>query len=150
MNEYIQIRVSRDLKKSFREAAEKNNPGIPKNQVMSATLRSLMTEYVERNKNLGGNKMIDYGKWCIKGVNKKRYQDTFYVTVVDSRIVVDKNRPMPCMESGKITVLHDGIYFGDDMEEWLKEQVVDYFIDNGYLVEDGETVMGETCWKLQA
>lgn len=96
--------------------------------------------------------MFDYGKLYVKGEDKKDFCDTYYVTATDSRVVIDKNRPMPFMgDSGKIKVYHDGLYFGtpEGMEQWLADQVFDHLVDNSYLIKDGETVMGETCWKLQ-
>lgn len=37
----------------------------------------------------------------------------------------------------------------EQMDEWVKNQITDHLIANGRLVEDGETVLGEKCWKLQ-
>ena len=41
------IRIDRDLKDKFREVAEKLNPHVPKNRVVSMVVRQLMIEYVD-------------------------------------------------------------------------------------------------------
>jgi hypothetical protein len=50
MKDYIQIRIDTDLKERFRQVAEVQNPGLPKNQVMSAVVREMIVEYIEKYK----------------------------------------------------------------------------------------------------
>lgn len=47
MDDNMIIRIDKDLKDKFRETAEKQNPHVPKNRVVSMVVRQLMIEYVE-------------------------------------------------------------------------------------------------------
>ena len=47
MDSNMIIRIDRDLKDKFREVAEKLNPHVPKNRVVSMVVRQLMIEYVD-------------------------------------------------------------------------------------------------------
>lgn len=49
MKDYIQIRIDTDLKERFRRVAEEQNPGLPKNQVMSTVVRGMIVEYIEKH-----------------------------------------------------------------------------------------------------
>jgi len=56
MKDYIQIRIDTELKEQFRQVAEKQNPGLPKNQVMSAVVRAMIVEYIEKYKEKEGKR----------------------------------------------------------------------------------------------
>ena len=53
MKDYIQVRIDSDLKEAFRQVAEEQNPGLPKNQVMSAVVRGMIVEYVKKHERRG-------------------------------------------------------------------------------------------------
>ena len=54
MKDYLQVRIDTKIKEQFRQLAEEQNPGLPKNQVMSAVVREMIVNYIKGN---GGNKM---------------------------------------------------------------------------------------------
>jgi len=55
MKSCLQIRIDTEIKEQFRRVAEKQNPGLPKNQVMSAVVRGLIIEYIGRHEERGMN-----------------------------------------------------------------------------------------------
>ena len=86
------------------------------------------------------------------GILKLRETDdseVFYVTVQDTFIFATTKYPDYAKEVGKIEVHHDGMYFGtpEQMYEWIEGNVIAHLIDKGYIVEDGETMLGEKIWK---
>ena len=48
MDAHIHVKISADLKKRFRQAAEELNPWLPKSQLLSNVIRELITDYVKR------------------------------------------------------------------------------------------------------
>lgn len=54
MNTQLQVRIDKDLKERFRKVAEEQNPGLPKNQVMSVVVREMIVKYVKKHE--GGEK----------------------------------------------------------------------------------------------
>lgn len=49
MKDYIQVRIDIELKEAFRRVAEQQNPGLPKNQVMSTVVREMIVEYIGKH-----------------------------------------------------------------------------------------------------
>lgn len=80
----------------------------------------------------------------------KEYE-TYYVGVLDVHIVVTKDKNLPFDDVGKIRVYHDGLYFGtiEEMDRWIRNEIIEHIIATGNLVEVGETDFGDKVWKLQ-
>lgn len=57
MKDYLQIRIDTKIKEQFRQVAEAQNPGLPKNQVMSAVVREMIVEYVKKHE---GRRKMEY------------------------------------------------------------------------------------------
>lgn len=95
--------------------------------------------------------MLDFGELMLKDTDESQ---VYYVATLDTHIFVETDRRKLWGYSpvGKIRIYHDGTYMGtpEQMEDWIREQIVDHLVAEGHLAEDGETVLGEKCWKLQA
>lgn len=48
MKDYLQVRIDKDLKDRFRRVAEEQNPGLPKDRVMSTVIRELIVAYIHK------------------------------------------------------------------------------------------------------
>lgn len=107
-----------------------------------------LIEYKIRKEGLG---MIDLGEFKLKDTSEF---ELWYVAALDTDIIVTSNANDVSMydKVGKVKVYNDGTYFGspDEMDSWISNKVINHLKDKGYLVEDGETIMGYTCWKLKA
>lgn len=94
--------------------------------------------------------MLDLGKLKLKDVEDS---EMFYVATLGTDIIVTTDaRELAVHEKvGKIRVCHDGLYFGniEDMYDWIKGRIIEHLIENGKIVEDGETVLGENLWKFK-
>ena len=94
--------------------------------------------------------MLDLGELKLRGKDESQ---VYFVAAMDTEIFVESDRRQLWGYDpvGKIRVYHDGTYMGtpEQMEDWIKGEIIAHLIANGRLVEDGETVLGEKCWKIQ-
>jgi len=91
--------------------------------------------------------MYDYGELVLNG---RDYQTTYYITTYGPDVIISTNKA-GMQQQGQVTVYHNGTYFGtpEQMDSYLQDKVFDYLVTNNYLVEDGETIAGETRWTLK-
>lgn len=107
-----------------------------------------LIKYKFKKERLG---MLDFGEYKLKEVEEN---EMFYVAALDTNIMVSSNMYELSLYNtvGKIRVYHDGLCFGspDQMDDWIKEKVIEHLISKGHIIQDGETVMGEKRWKISA
>ena len=107
-----------------------------------------LIEYKIKKENLI---MLNLGEYKLKDVEES---EIFYVATIDTDIIVTANpKELAHYKTvGKLKVYHDGTYFGtpEEMDAWIADMVIEYLIEKGNLIEDGETVLGEKFYKLKA
>lgn len=94
--------------------------------------------------------MLDFGEFKLKEIDES---EMFYIATLDTNIIVTKDKADLKLYNkvGQIKVYHDGLYFGnpEEMDDWISDKIIEYLIEKGDLVADGETVLGERFWKLK-